>query len=73
MNWTLWEQTSTHDWEMAYEGKSGDSCKSRCKNLMSSGYQACKRREYVIRDPAGKDWMKTQDTGSTFRIKWVWA
>ena len=73
MNWTLWEKTSTHDWEVVHEGPSGDSCKNRCKKLMGSGYQACKHREFMIRDPAGKDWMWTQDNGSIWRIKWNWA
>ena len=73
MNWSLWEQTSTHDWVKVFVGASGDACKTQCKRMMVSGYRASQHREYVIRDPAGKDWMWTQDTGSTFRIKWNWA
>ena len=72
MNWTLWEQTSTHDWVNVYTGKSGDACKTQCKRLISVGYRASQRREYVIRDPGGKDWVRTQDTGSG-RVKWIWA
>ena len=69
---TLWEKTGTHDWVQVHVGNSEDDCKNQCKRLMSTGYQACKRREYEIRGD-GVAYLRTNDSGSVFRMQWNWA
>ena len=49
-----------------------DACKREGRKMLTSGYQACKHREFEIRLD-GVAYMRIKDSGSIFRMKWTLA
>lgn len=49
---------------------SGDACKALAKKISRREFNGRTEAEFLIRDPAGNDWMKSVNTGS-WRMKWV--
>ena len=64
--WMLYEKCGDEYIDVGC-GPSGDRCKAIAKKITKS-----RRAELLIRDPGGRDWMKSVDTGS-WRMKWVYV
>jgi hypothetical protein len=69
--WELYTKWDDHYWH-SFRGPSGDSCKARARSLNRNESNSNLGKEFLIRDPSGKDWMKSVNTGS-WRIKWVYV
>lgn len=69
--WTLYESIGG-EWVLAYEGPTGDRCKSVAKASNRTESNSNLGRRFLIRNPVGNNWMKSVNTGS-WRMKWVYA
>jgi hypothetical protein len=66
--WDLYEKYKGKCYH-ACRGVSGDSCKRAAKRAA----EGCRpSTEWLIRDPSGKDWMKSVPSGS-WRMKWEYV
>lgn len=66
--WMLYEKCANGEYIDIGCGPTGDNCKTKAKRVLKNRPQS----EFLIRDPSGREWMKSVNTGS-WRMKWVWA
>lgn len=73
MQWSLYEKSATGDWFWVRHCPTGDRCKTVAKGIRNSDLtENANSREFLIRDPARNDWMKSVKN-SGWRMKWEWV
>ena len=70
--WTLHKILDDGKLQEIYQGPTGDRCKAAAKDFNRSEFSSNLRGKFLIRDPKGRNWMKSVDTGS-WRMKWVYV
>jgi hypothetical protein len=74
--WELYEKMAGN-WFKVCKAPTGDRCKTVAKQIAVSVMRPGRTsvpsyREFLVRDPYGRDWMKTVNTES-WRINWEWC